>query len=54
MDREEIDLLIEICDFYSVVADTLGVENKLNKSMVMDTLLRLKNGEKIVKDNPDW
>lgn len=54
MDKKEIDLLLEICDFYSVVTDALGVENKLNKSMVIDTLLRLKSGEKTIKDNPEW
>lgn len=54
MDDQDIDLLIRICDLYGTICNTMEVENKLDKTMIMDTLLRLKSGEKEIRNNPEW
>ena len=54
METKDIDLLFEICDLYRAITVQLGVECKLDVSMVEDRLARLKSGEYIIIDNPKW
>ena len=54
MTEKEIELLIEICEFYRTVTDTLGVVNKLNNTMIEDALIRLRDGEYKIVDNLEY
>lgn len=54
MDKDDIEILLEVCDLYRTVTRLVGAENKLDSTNIEDTLLRLKDGEYIIKDNPDW
>ena len=54
METKDIDLLLEICDLYRTITVQLGVECKLDGSMAVDKLARLKSGEYIIIDNPKW
>lgn len=54
MTKEEIDILFEVIDLYNEVVALLDCENKLNVTMIEDTLLRLKSGEYKIVENRDY
>lgn len=54
MTREEIDILFEILHFYRDAADALNAECKLDTTMIVDTLARLRSGEYKIVENHDY
>ena len=56
MTKEEVELLIKICDFYRTVSQKItgGESCELDKTGVEDTLIRIKIGEYLVVKNPNW
>jgi hypothetical protein len=57
MTKEEIDILFKTIELYKYVVAVLDCEDKLNKlnaTMIEDTLLRLKSGEYKIVTNKDY
>ena len=54
MDRDEIEILFEVLDLYRTICNVTGAENKIDKTMIEDTLARLKCGEYEIRRNPEY
>lgn len=54
MNRDEIEILFEVLDLYRTICEATGAENKIDKTMIGDTLARLKCGEYEIRTNPEY
>ena len=54
MEKEEIELLLDICSLYRSICYDLNAEIKLDSTRIIDTLERLKSGEYLIVENPDY
>lgn len=54
MKNEEIDLLLDICCLYRTISREVSGICKLDATSIEDTLARLRSGEYVIKENPDY
>ena len=54
MTKEEIEILENVLSMHREICYYLHIECALDRTSIEDTLIRLKSGEYIIRNNPDW
>jgi len=54
MTNDEIEILEDILCLYRTICQEIEAECKLDRTMICDTLARLKTGEYEIRNNPNY